>query len=78
MFPAKTEYVPIVAELPTTQKTLQAWVSLMRLTTLAGVETLPAAVMSVDAVWKMKIELGLPSPLRVRVPVISNVPDVEL
>jgi len=71
MFPTKAEYVPIVAELPTCQKTLQTWAPLVRLTTLYD------AVTSVDAALKMKTALGSPLPLRVRVPVISNVPDAE-
>ena len=64
MFPTKIEPVPIVAELPTCQKTLQAWAPLMRLTTL-----FEAVVSVLAGAWKIKIELGLFWPLRVRVPV---------
>jgi len=54
MFPAKTEFVPRVAELPTCQKTLQALALLVRTTWL------PLAVMSVDDIWKMNTASGLP------------------
>src|ERR1700730_5362733 len=46
-FPWRAELVPSVAELPTTQKTFDACAPLIRFTLLA------AAVMSVDAAWKM-------------------------
>ena len=54
MFPANTEFVPSVAELPTCQKTLQARAPLARIMWLS----LP--VMSVDAIWKMNTAFGLP------------------
>ena len=52
MVPSKVEPVPSVAELPTCQKTLQAWAPLMRLTVL------PEAVMSVEPAWKTNSALG--------------------
>jgi len=72
MFPTKAEFVPIVAELPITQKTLLAWAPLIRTTLL------PEAVVSVDAAWKIKTELESPPPSRVKVPVIPNVPAAVL
>jgi hypothetical protein len=63
MLPSKVEFVPSVAELPTCQKTLQAWAPPVRATWL------PDPVMRVDPAWKMKTALGLPSALRVTVPV---------
>src|ERR1700735_4119191 len=72
MLPWRVELVPSVAELPTTQKTFDAWAPLMRDTLLAD------AVMRVEAAWKMKTALGLPWASRVRVPVIPNVPAAEL
>jgi hypothetical protein len=72
MFPLKVEPVPSVAELPTCQKTLQACAPPRRLTLLLD------AVMSVDAIWKMKTPLGSPWASSVRVPVIWNVPAAEL
>jgi hypothetical protein len=56
MFPAKSEPVPSVAELPTCQKTLHSWAPLISVTVLAD------AVTSVESVWKMKTELGSPAP----------------
>jgi hypothetical protein len=44
--PLKVEFVPSVAELPTCQKTLQAWAPLIRFTLL------PDAVISVEPAWK--------------------------
>jgi hypothetical protein len=63
MFPLKAVFVPRVAELPTCQKTLHAWVPLMRFTLLAD------AVVRVDPIWKMKTALGSPWPSSVTVPV---------
>jgi len=71
IFPLKVEFVPSVAELPTCQKTLQAWAPFTRLTLLAP------AVISVEAVLKMKTALELPWASSVRVPVIPNVPAAE-
>jgi hypothetical protein len=59
MVPTKVVPVSSVAELPTAQKTLQAWAPLMRTTLAFG------AVMIVLPAWKMKT----PSPLSVRIPV---------
>ena len=61
--PRKVEPVPSVAELPTCQKTLQAWAPLIRLTLLAD------AVVSVEPAWKTKTAFGLPPPLSVSAPV---------
>jgi hypothetical protein len=63
MVPLKVEPVPSVAELPTCQKTLQAWAPLIRFTLL------PDAVTSVEPAWKMKTAFGLPCASSVRVPV---------
>ena len=63
MFPLKEEPVPRVAELPTCQKTLQAWAPPMRFTTL------PDAVISVEPTWKTKTALGSPWASSVSVPV---------
>ena len=50
MFPTKAEDVPIVAELPTCQNTLQACAPLVRFTTLfdAGVSVLAGALEDKD------------------------------
>ena len=64
-FPVIVVPVPSVAELPTCQKTFLAWAPPMRL-------TLPAAVVSVDPIWKMKTAFGSPLPSRVRFPVIPS------
>jgi hypothetical protein len=69
--PRKVEPVPRVAELPTCQKTLQAWAPLMRLTLLAD------AVISVEPAWKTNIAFGFPPPLSVSDPV-SPIDDAEL
>ncbi len=71
IFPLKVEFAPSVAELPTCQKTLHAWAPFTRLTLLAP------AVISVEAVLKMKTALELPWASSVRVPVIPNVPAAE-
>ena len=63
MLPLKAVRVPSVAELPTCQKTLHAWAPLMRLTLLS------VAVVSVDAIWKMKTARGSPWASSVRAPV---------
>ena len=54
MVPAKAEFVPSVAELPTCQKTLQAWAPSVRMTLLAE------SVTSVEGAWKMKTAFGSP------------------
>jgi len=61
--PTNVEPTPSVAELPTCQKTLQAWAPLMSWTVLLG------AVMRVEPAWKMKTELASPWPSSVSVPV---------
>lgn len=66
IFPLKTEPVLRVAALPTCQKTLQALALLMRLTELLD------AVVSVDAIWKIKTLLGLFWPSSVTFPVIAK------
>ena len=67
MVPTNDEWVPSVAELPTCQKTLQAWAPLMSPTRLLD------AVMIVLPAWKMKTLLGSPWASRVSVPVIPSV-----
>ena len=52
--PMNVEAVPSVAELPTSQKTLQGLAPLMRITLLAD------AVTRVDAAWNMKTAFGSP------------------
>jgi hypothetical protein len=66
MVPTNVEPTPRVAELPTCQKTLQAWAPLMSTTRLFG------AVMSVEPAWNMNTALGSPWASRVRVPVMAN------
>ena len=63
MDPRKLEAVPSVAELPTCQKTLQAWAPLTRFTLLAD------AVVSVEPAWKMKTAFALPWASSVSAPV---------
>ena len=65
--PLKVVLVPRVAELPTCQKTLEATAPPMSATAL-----LPAAVVSVLPIWKMKTAFGSPLPLRVTVPVMPT------
>ena len=52
--PLKTELIPIVAELPTCQKTLAAWAPPLRITWRLVVVT------SVEAIWKIQTALGSP------------------
>jgi hypothetical protein len=67
MVPTKTEDVLMVAELPTCQKTLQAWAPLVRTTEL------PTSVISVEAgAWKIQTAFGLPCALRVSAPSTSS------
>ncbi|MEZ0011994.1 hypothetical protein ABH918_004046 [Kitasatospora sp. GAS206B] len=68
MLPLKKELVPMVAELPTCQNTLQACAPLMRLTLLAE------PVIRVEAIWKMKTALGSPWASSVTVPVSPSGP----
>src|ERR1700694_2539537 len=63
MSPANDVVVPSVAELPTLQNTLPPCAPLRSETAEA------LAVVSVLPMLKMKTELGLPSPLRLRTPV---------
>jgi hypothetical protein len=60
--PCTVEVVPIVAELPTCQKTFPACAPFERMTAR------PEVVVSADATWKTKTPLGLPPPLKVRSP----------
>ena len=67
MVPWKAEPVPSVAELPTCQKTLQAWAPLVRTTELAE------SVMSVEeGAWKMQTAFGSPPAFRVSAPPTSS------
>jgi hypothetical protein len=67
MVPTKTEDVWMVAELPTCQKTLQAWAPFSRTTEL------PTSASSVEAgAWKIQTESGLFCPSRVSAPLISS------
>ncbi len=67
MVPWKAEPVPIVAELPTCQKTLQAWAPLVRTTEL------PESVRSVEeGAWKIQTAFGSPSAFRVSAPLTSS------
>lgn len=59
MCPTNVEEVPSVAEVPTSQKTLQAWVPLVSVTVL------PLAVLKSEAVSKINTAFGFPPPLRV-------------
>ncbi|CCH17135.1 Protein of unknown function [Micromonospora lupini str. Lupac 08] len=54
MVPTKVVLVPIVAELPTCQNTLQADAPLIRTTLLLD------AVVSDESIWKMNTAAGLP------------------
>jgi hypothetical protein len=60
--PWNAEPVPRVAELPTCQKTLQAWAPLVRRTSLAE------PVVSAEPTWKMNTALGSPRAFRVSEP----------
>jgi hypothetical protein len=67
MLPTKVLVEPKVAELPTFQKTLQAWAPPISTTVLVE------AVIRLEPAWKTNTELGSPLPLRVRVPVRCSV-----
>ena len=69
--PRNVESTPTVAELPTCQKTLQAWAPLMSATLLL------VAVIRVEPAWKMKTVLGSPCASRVTVPVSAIAPAVR-
>jgi hypothetical protein len=60
MVPTNLAPVPMVAELPTCQNTLQACAPLTSLTWISE------PVISVVPAWKMKTASGSPPPLRVR------------
>jgi hypothetical protein len=66
MFPTKLVVVPIVAELPTCQNTLQSWPPLI--TTTEELEP----VVSVLPIWKTQTALGSPPALRVSTPEFST------
>ena len=62
MLPVKAVDVPIVAELPTFQKTLQDWAPPVSSTRL------PEPVVRLDPAWKTNTASGSPPALRVRSP----------
>jgi hypothetical protein len=67
ILPWKAEPVPMVAELPTCQKTLQAWAPLVRTTEL------PESVRSVEeGAWKIQTAFGSPPASRVSAPETSS------
>jgi hypothetical protein len=66
MVPAKAELVLRVAELPTCQKTLQAWAPLVSRTLV------PVSVPRVEPAWKMKTAFGSPSASSVSEPPTSS------
>ena len=66
IFPTKSALVPIVAELPTCQYTLQKLPPLIMRT----VE--PLWIVSADGTWKMNSAVGSPWASRVRVPLTAN------
>ena len=68
-FPWNRANVPIVAELPTCQKTLEALAPPIKTIELPGAPGAPAAVVSVEGAWKMKRAFESPWPSRVRTPV---------
>ena len=69
--PRKVEPVPIVASLPTCQKTLQDEALLIRLTWL------PEAVVSVEPAWKTNTAFGSPPASSVSAP-LSPSEEAEL
>jgi hypothetical protein len=71
MLPEKAESVPRVAELPTCQKTLQAWAPSVRIMLLAE------SVMRVEGAWKMKTAFGSPPPSSVSEPPTSSDDDAS-
>jgi hypothetical protein len=64
--PLTTLLVPSVAELPTAQKTFEARAP------FANTMLAPDAVVSVEAIWKMKTALASPCASSVKVPVIAS------
>nr|WP_241996343.1 hypothetical protein [Kribbella antiqua] len=71
MVPRNWVAVPMVAELPTCQNTLQAWAPLVSTTLLL------VAVVRVDPAWNTKTAPASPSALRVSAPV-SPIEEAEL
>ena len=67
MVPWKAVPVLSVAELPTCQKTLQAWAPLVRTTELPA-----GSVRSVEGAWKIQTASGLPPAFRVSAPETSS------
>jgi hypothetical protein len=65
--PSKREVAPSVAELPTCQKTLHAWVPPVSTTWLL------AAVVSEEPAWMTKTAFASPPPSRMTFPVIATV-----
>ncbi len=61
--PTRCEPASSVAELPTCQKTLQAWALFVSVTVL------DEAIFSVEPAWNTKTAFGSPPPSRVRLPV---------
>ena len=70
MVPLKPELPPIVAELPTYQKTLAAWAPPLRMTWR------PVVVTRVDTIWK--IQTAFASPASVRSPDDISSEEVDL
>jgi hypothetical protein len=66
MLPLKSEFVPSVAELPISQKTLQGSAALM------NAMVLDDAVVSVEPTWKIQIASASPRASSVNVPVIPT------
>ena len=62
MSPTKKLFVPRVAELPTCQKTLEAWARPARMTLR------PDVTVSEDGIWKMKTAFAFHRPVSVRSP----------
>jgi hypothetical protein len=69
--PTKEELVPKDADVPTCQKTLQAWAPPVKIIELA------VAVVSVEAVLKINTALASPPASRVKVPVTPNFPSFD-
>ncbi|RPK62715.1 hypothetical protein EES44_16660 [Streptomyces sp. ADI96-15] len=67
MLPTKVDWVPSVAELPISQKTLHGCAPLMSATRLAE------AVVRPEPTWKTQTAFGSPSASRVSVPVRPSV-----
>ena len=72
ILPENSEFIPKVAELPTCQNVLHAFVFSVYTTLLS------VAVTRVDSIWKMNSASSSPLESSVKVPVISKVPDSDL